>query len=171
MGKEPGLREFDFNSRKVQVIFWVIVIILFIYLYLHVEPKHNACWDQDRRECFLDAFRVDPLPGDSNADLLRRLEGYTKLDAEKVIWRRSLLNAIIVGSLLLILFHKKLLIPIKQFLIIIMILFIGFYFHNSYYLMHFDHRSNIFAQATINEIKYKLGISEKPRSKDFSHVY
>ena len=163
--------EFDFSKKGVQIIFWVIVIVLFIYLYLHVEPRHNACWDQDRNDCYLDCFRVDPKDGDTNADLLRRLEGYTKLDSEKNYWRRALLNGIIVAALFLMLYHKKILIPIQPFLIMVMILFIAFYFHNSYYTMHFDHRSNVFAQATINEIRYKLSLAERPTAKDFTHVY
>src|SRR5579885_2954813 len=138
------MAEFSFESKGIQIVFWVLVIVIFIYLYLHVEPRHNACWDQDRNDCFLDCFRVDPHDGDTNADLLRRLEGYTKLDHEKVFWRRSILNAIAVTALLLMIYYRKILIPIYQFIIIVMILFIAFYFHNSYYTMHFDHRSNIF---------------------------
>jgi uncharacterized membrane protein len=165
------MAEFSFESKGVQIIFWVIVIIVFIYLYLHVEPRHNACWDEDRNDCFLDVFRVDPKEGDTNADLLRRLEGYTKLDTEKVFWRRSILNAIIISALLLMLYYRKLLIPIQPFLIIVLVLFILFYFHNSYYTMHFDQRSNIFAQATINEIRYRLNLATRPTAKDFTHVY
>ena len=160
----------DFKDKKVVLIFWVTIIVLFIYLYLVVEPRHNACWDLKRDECHLDKFKVDAREGDSNADLLRRLEGYTNLDQEKVFWRRYILNAIVASALLLMLYHRKILIPPQQFIIITLILFIAFYFHNSYYSMHFDLRSNIFAQATINELRYRLNIATRPTAKDFNHV-
>lgn len=161
--------QFSFENRAVMIIFWVVVIVIWVHVYLVVEPRHNQCWSTRRNECGVDKFKVDPHPGDSNADLLKRLEGYTNLDSEKVIWRRSLLNAILIAALLLMLYHQKVLIPIKQFFITMLIIFVAFYFHNSYYMMHFDMRSNIYTQATINEIRYRLNLAQRPEAGDFSH--
>lgn len=162
--------DIDFDNKWVKILFWIIVVVVFFYLYLIVEPRHNACWEDKRRECHLDKFKIDPLPDDTNADLLRRFEGYTRLDEEKVFWRRSLLNAIIGSIILLVLYKRKFDIPIKSFIIAVMILFIAFYFHNSYYTMHFDLRSNIFAQSTVNELRYRLKLAERPTAIDFNHI-
>lgn len=158
--------QFSFENKTIVIIFWVVVIVIWYHLYSRIEPNHNSCWTWRRNECNVEKFRVDPHSGDTNADLLRRLEGYTRLNEEVVLWRRSLLNAILIAALGLMIFHKKLLIPIKQFFIAMLIIFVAFYFHNSYYMMHFDLRSNIYTQATINEIRFRLGLAQRPTSED-----
>lgn len=158
--------QFSFENRTIVIIFWVVIIVIWYHIYSSVEPRHNQCWGPRRNECGVEKFRVDPRPGDTNADLLKRLEGYTRLNEEVVLWRRSLLNAILIAALGLMIFHRKLLIPIKQFFIAMLIIFVAFYFHNSYYMMHFDLRSNIYTQATINEIRYRLNLMQRPGSPD-----
>lgn len=165
------MKDFDFNSKYVKAAFWIIVIVVFVYLYLLVEPRHNRCWDEGRNDCNLDKFKIDPRDGDTNADLLQRLEGYTQLDQEKVFWRRSILNAIIASSVLLMLYHRKIPPPIAPFITLTLIIFIAFYFHNSYYMMHFDLRSNNFALKTINELRYRLGVAERPGSSEWTNMY
>ena len=155
----------DQNNILIKVIFWGIVIVIVIYLFLIVEPRHNACWTKVPGYC-TDKFNVAHKPGDSNADLLQRLEGFTELNFEKVFWRRSILNATVAAFILLAIYNRGIP-PISQMVPITLIFFLLFYFQNSYYKMHFEMRSNFFAQQTINELRYRLGIAQKPNSDDW----
>lgn len=154
----------NFNNKFVVGAFWTILIVVCLYIYLIVEPRHNSCWIDRDKQCGPDKFRVAPEDGDTEADLLRRLEGHTQLDQEKVFWRRSFLFGVVAAVLVLMLYHKKVP-PPTQVIVATMIVFIALYFHNSYYAMHFDMRSHNYAKLTIDELRRRLNLL-KPLSSD-----
>src|SRR5579885_3421323 len=131
-------------------LFYLSIVGFIIWTYL-MEGQHNLCMNELRNSataCKSDSYRIDPHEGDSLADLTQRLWNYTTIDQEKVFWRRSIIFSIIVT---------------------VVILYIVFYQMNSYYAMHVDFRSNIFAQHTINKLRENLGLRESTSAKDFTY--
>lgn len=160
----------NLENTYVQIIFWIVIIVVALYLYLVVEPRHNSCWENRAKECGPDKFKIDPEEGDTDADLLKRVEAHTQLDQEKVFWRRSLLFGLIISIVLLTLYHKKVP-PIGQVFIATLIIFIALYFHNSYYTMHFDMRSHNYAKITVDELRYRWGIAERPSVEKWTEMW
>lgn len=148
------------------VILYCALVVLFLWIW-STEADGNKCHDVRRRECGSDKYRIDPEPGDTEADLLQRLEGHARLNEEKVIWRRSILYAIVITlAIHLILFQR--LPDAWEFIVSVAILYILIYIMNQYYMMHFDYRTNNKAIRTINELRSKLGLRTRTEAHDLN---
>jgi hypothetical protein len=155
----------------VKALFYIGIVLFLIWIGL-IGSQHHLCYNELRNSktaCKSDSYRIDPHEGDSLSDLTQRLWNYTNIDSEKVFWRRSIGFSVI--SVLIIFFIVEQRLPeILEFLISVLILYIFFYQMNSYYSMHVDFRSNIFAQQTINKLRENLGLREPTKAKDFTYL-
>jgi|SRR5579885_1063171 len=152
-------------------LFYLSIVGFIIWTYL-MEGQHNLCMNELRNSataCKSDSYRIDPHEGDSLADLTQRLWNYTTIDQEKVFWRRSIIFSIIVTVVIFFILEQRL--PeILELIVTVLVLYIVFYQMNSYYAMHVDFRSNIFAQHTINKLRENLGLRESTSAKDFTYL-
>jgi len=152
-----------------KAIFYLVLIATLLWICAYQEWPANLCWNEKRRgkhACHSDVYRTDPLPDDTMADLIERLWNYTNKDSEKVFWRRSIIYAVIATLVLFFILQQRVPEPI-ELIVSVVILYILFYQMNSYYTMHFDFRSDVFARNTINKLKENLGMREPTSAKDF----
>jgi len=156
----------------VKALFYIGIVIFLIWVSL-METQHNRCMSGELRNsksaCKSDCYRIDPHEGDSLSDLTQRLWNYTNIDSEKVFWRRSITYSILATLVIFFIVEQRL--PeVLEFLISVLVLYIAFYQMNSYYTMHVDFRSSIFAQQTINKLRENLGLREPTKAKDFTYL-
>ena len=146
-------------------VFHIIILVLSIWIF-KVESEGNTCHNERRRVCESDKYAVDPQPGDTEADLLQRLENHARLHEEKVIWRRSILYALIGCYVFWIIIARRLPTPFET-LYTTAFLYILFYVMNAYFILHFDVRASNKAIGTINQLRSNLGLKILASNSDF----
>lgn len=150
------------------IILYAVLIVVFLWIW-STEADGNKCHDVRRRDCSSDKYRIDPQPGDTDADLLQRLEGHARLYNEKVIWRRSILYSIIIALVLWIVIGKRL--PdAYQLIVTVAVLYIFIYIMNQYYIMHFDQRVGDKVIKTINKLRANRGLATPFTASDLNGI-
>lgn len=148
----------------INIIFFAVIFITILWIY-NVEAEGNSCHIERRRQCESPKYAIDPQEGDTMPDLLQRLENHARLHEEKVIWRRSIIYAVIGATLFHLVIMQK--VPSKlNYLVTIIIMYVFIYIMNQYFMMHFDLRASNRVIETIKKLRENLNISQRATAPD-----
>lgn len=146
-----------------EIIAWIILILIILWA-LKQEYRESHCYD-GRADCG-PVFAWDPQEDDTMADLMRRLEFGNRGETFIISRRLVMIAAAGLTILLMWLFDKKKrVIPsIVEFLPVMVltmgVLWFAFRYHESHYLDEINRRLDL----TIQEVKYRTGVSQRPHN-------
>lgn len=139
-------------------VFWIVFIIVIVWQF-YVEFGFQDCYDGNK-ECG-PQWIWSPQPGDDTTDLVHRIDTGTK--APKRIIKRGLVvvSAAIVAVIISLFVYRK--IPeVKDFIVIYFILLGMLWISWRYYESHYTHPISNRTQASVQELKYQMGIETRP---------
>lgn len=143
------------QNSLATMIFWVIIIMIAIYAF-HYEGRHNSCYVDRTRECLSPFYRNYPEIGDSDADLLQKIENGTRIPEERVRWRRTLLISFVIIFFTFVFTQRRVPRPI-EFTIGVILAFMVIYHVESFWWMHYGYRVEQNTLRSINQLRENLG--------------
>jgi len=151
-----------FGRPAWEVIAWIIFTAIIIWA-IRQEYRESHCYD-GLHDCG-PVWSWDPKPGDSLADLTRRLEFANR--AETFVINRRIVMIASAGIALLVMwyFNKKKVVPniveyLVPFVLIMGVTWFMFRYHESHYLAEINRRMDL----TIQELKYRIGVAHRPEN-------
>ena len=152
-----------FGRPAWELIAWIILVIIILWA-LKQEYRESHCYD-GLADCG-PVWAWDPKPGDSMADLLRRLEFANR--GETFIISRRLVMIAAAGLALILMWYfdkKKRVVPniveyIVVFVLVMGVIWFAFRYHESHYLNEINRRMDL----TIQEVRYRTGVAERPNN-------
>ena len=154
--QRPRFRLNDRHQRVFTIIFWVIIILIALYAF-NAEMKHNSCYVDRTKDCMSPFYRNYPEPGDTNVDLLQKIENGTRIGEERTRWRKALLISFGIIFFTFILGLRRLPRPL-EFTIGVAVSFILIYNVEGYNIMHYTYRVEQNTMRSINKLRENLGI-------------
>ena len=143
-----------------EVIAWIIIIIIILWA-IRQEYRESHCYD-GLADCG-PVWAWEPQEGDTEADLLRRLEFGNRAETFVISRRLVMITAAGLALLMMWYFDKKKIVPnvieyIVPFVLIMGVVWFAFRYHESHYLAEINRRQDL----TIQELKYRLNVSQRP---------
>lgn len=148
----------DRHQRVLTIIFWVIVVLVGLYA-ANAEMKHNSCYVDRTKECLSPFYRNYPVPGDTNVDLLQKIENGIRINEEKTRWRRTLLISYGIIFFVFVLGLRRVPRPI-EFTIGVVVSFLIIYNTEGYWYMHYGYRVEQNTLRSLNQLRANLGFLE-----------
>jgi hypothetical protein len=158
LGKKDIPRNFPNPNRIGTIVFWIIIVLIAAYAF-RAERSHSACYDSKQKECTSHFYRAAPEEGDSNIDLLQRVENGTRVAEEGVTWRRHLLISFVLSILIPIVIVRRWPSPL-EFLIEVVIIYTILTAVNNFCDMHFFMRIREDQLRSVDQLRHNLGYSD-----------
>jgi uncharacterized membrane protein YqjE len=150
-----------FGRPAWEVIAWIILVIIILWA-IKQEYRESHCYD-GVADCGA-VWQWEPREGDTDIDLLKRLEYGNRGEAFVISRRLVMITA--AGLTLLVMWYfdkKKRVVPniveyLVPFALIMGVVWWAFRYHESHYLYEIARRQNL----TIQELKYRMGAAVRP---------